>query len=150
MNAAVNDWRNNPFEPFRIARLRPIAFKKNAFMKLMDALIACGDYYYMQDTIESINIAELYYVTAAEHLGPAAQTLPPRNTPTPMSYNDLMKAGGPLDAFSNALVLLENEFPFVSGVAGDPTSSGASLLGVSRSLFFCIPKMRSCWRIGIP
>ena len=56
-----------------------------------------------------------------------------------MSYAQLKAAG--IDAFGNALVELENEFPFDSAPrrrrAAIRTSSAA--FGIGRTLYFCIP-----------
>src|SRR5262249_6673566 len=40
---AVNIWRDNPFDPYAIARLRTTAFQKAVVMKYIDNLIAWGD-----------------------------------------------------------------------------------------------------------
>ena len=133
----VENWRHHPFQPFSIARLRLSAFQKNVFMKYLDNLIAWGDQLFQRDTIESINQAEQLYIMASHLLGPRPQTLPDRGKAPPLSYADL---SGKLDAFSNALVLLENEFPFSSGVTTDPGSESDGLLGVTKSLYFCVPQ----------
>jgi hypothetical protein len=144
----VEDWRNHPFQPFRLARLRTSAFQKNVFMKYLDNLIAWGDQLFQQDTIESINQAQQLYVLASDLLGPRPQTLPNRGKPPAFSYADLIKVDGKLDQFSNAMVQLENEFPFSSGVAAGTMSESGGLLGLSKTLFFCIPqnaKLLSYW-----
>jgi hypothetical protein len=149
--AQVEDWRDHPFEPFRIARLRWSAFQKHVFMKYLDAVFGCGDQLFRQNTIESINRAEQFYIMGSNLLGAFPETLPPRGKPPAMSYNDLIQSGGQLDAFSNALVTLENEFPFSSGVTADPASQSGGLLGVSATLFFCIPQnaqMLKYWSIA--
>jgi hypothetical protein len=144
----VDDWRNHPFAPFRLARLRTSAFQKNVFMKYLDDRIAWADELFRQNTIESINQAQQLYVLAADLLGPRPQTLPNRGKPPAVSYADLIKAGGKLDQFSNAMVQLENEFPFSAGVATGTMSESGGLLGLSKTLFFCIPqndKLLSYW-----
>ena len=62
-------WRDNPFDPFAVARLRTTAFQKTVVMKYLDNLIAWGDQLFRGDTIESINEATQLYVLAAEILG---------------------------------------------------------------------------------
>jgi hypothetical protein len=133
----VDDWRHHPFLPHRLARLRLGAYQKYVFMKYLDNLIMWGDQLFQQDTIESINEAEQLYVLAADLLGPRPQRLPARGTVAQERYIDLK---GKLDKFSNALVQLENEFPFSSGVTSDPTSESGGLLGVGKTLYFCIPQ----------
>src|SRR5205807_2454705 len=73
-------------------------------------------------------------------LGPRPQRIPHRGTVKPETYATLK---GKLDAFSNAFVTLENEFPFSSGLAstnlnGPDQSSG--LLGIGQTLYFCTPQ----------
>jgi hypothetical protein len=65
----------------------------------------------------------------------------PRRKSVPRSYAQLKAAG--IDKFGNALVELENEFPFNSSASGggDASSSGAeAAFGIGRSLYFCIPQ----------
>jgi hypothetical protein len=133
----VEDWRQHPFQPFSIARLRLSAFQKNVFMKYCDHRLALGDHLFQQNTIESINEAHQHYIMVSHLLGPRPHTLADRGKVPNLSYSDLK---GKLDAFGNALVLLENEFPYCGGVSTDPNSESDGLLGVSKSLYFCIPQ----------
>ncbi len=132
-----NELKDHPFQPHLIARSRLSAYQKNIFMKHLDNLIAWGDHLYRQGTIEAINEATQYYVLAADLLGPRPQRLPARGKVAPETYTDLK---GKLDAFSNALVLLENEFPFSGSVSSDPKSESGGLLGVGPTLYFCVPQ----------
>src|SRR5512133_1248541 len=112
-------------------------------MKYLDNLIAWGDSLFLQDTIETINEATLNYVLAANLLGPRPEKLPAR-TSVPQNFMQLKKAG--LDAMSNALVDLENQFPFnqqVPAQPGDPADETGPLFGIGRSLYFCIPRNKA-------
>jgi hypothetical protein len=51
----VEAWRENPFNPHLIARLRITAYQKNVVMKYIDNIIAWGDQLFRQDTMESVN-----------------------------------------------------------------------------------------------
>jgi Tc toxin complex TcA C-terminal TcB-binding domain/Neuraminidase-like domain len=126
----VRDWRANPFEPHRIANYRGIAYQKTVVMKYLDNLIAWGDYLFRQDSMESINEATQLYVLAAEILGPAPKKVPPRDVPPLESFNELEKQ---FDAFSNALVEVENLIP---PQPGNGPGSAAPL----PMLYFCIPR----------
>jgi len=55
------------------------------------------------------------------------------------SYASLKAAG--LDAFGDALVNLENLFPFTSSIDGQTSSSSVpyNLLGIGQTLYFCVP-----------
>lgn len=136
---AITTWRDRPFQPHVVARTRYLAYQMNVVMKYLDNLLAWGDSLFRQDTIETLNEATQIYVLAANILGPRPQKVPPRRKRTPKSYLDLKDAG--LDAFGNALVEMENEFPFNSSASGGATSSGTeAAFGIGRSLYFCIPQ----------
>jgi hypothetical protein len=67
---AEEAYKNDPFNPHAIARLRLGAYMKSIVMKYIDNLLDWGDQLFTQDTMESINEATLLYVMAAEILGP--------------------------------------------------------------------------------
>lgn len=108
----VEEWRNNPFSPHLVARSRLVSYQKMVVMKYIDNLIAWGDQLFGRDTIESINEATQLYIMAYNCLGPRVQEIPQRGKVKEQTYHGLEKQG--LDAFSNAIVELENEFPFSS------------------------------------
>lgn len=127
----VNEWRDDPFNPHLIARMRITAYMKTVVMKYLDNLIAWGDYLFQQDTLETIAEATQIYVLAANILGPKPQIIPPRGTPPVQTFDELEPR---LDAFSNALVRLEEQLPqFESGIR---TGDSPRLPDV---LYFCIP-----------
>ena len=141
----VDAMRLHPFEPYRIARLRPGAFMKNAFMTYLDVLIAWGDQLFAQDTIETINQAMQLYVMAADLLGPRPERIPRRGTVAAATYADLEPK---LDAFSNALVSLENDFPFSSSVSSDGDGGNALLGGGSDALLLCTAEREDARVLG--
>ncbi|MFC5470962.1 neuraminidase-like domain-containing protein [Cohnella suwonensis] len=134
----IAEWRSNPFEPHRIARMRISSYQKSVVMKYIDTLIAWGDDLFARDTMESINEATQLYVMAANLLGPRPEHIPELTKSAAKSYAQLRQAG--LDDFSNALVDVQNRFPYIKvqpavGSNGSPIGSG-----VGRSLYFGIPK----------
>jgi Tc toxin complex TcA C-terminal TcB-binding domain/Neuraminidase-like domain/Salmonella virulence plasmid 28.1kDa A protein len=136
----VLDWRTNPFEPHRIANYRTVAYQKTVVMKYLDNLIAWGDNLFRQDSMESINEATQLYILAAEILGSRPQKIPPQAKPPLESFNELETQ---FDAFSNALVEVENLVPVMSG-NGQNGADPAPL----PMLYFCIPqndKMLGYW-----
>lgn len=139
---AIVAWRDRPFRPHVIARGRYLAYQMNVVMKYLDNLIAWGDSLFRQDTLETLNEATQIYVLAASILGPKPQKTPPRGTAAPRSYAQLREAG--IDAFGNALIEMENEFPFNTYAGGGTSGTGATgteaVLGIGRSLYFCIPQ----------
>ncbi len=66
---AVSVYKNDPFNPHAIARLRLGAYMKSITMKYIDNLLDWGDHLFAQDTMESINEATLLYMLACEILG---------------------------------------------------------------------------------
>lgn len=126
----VRDWRNHPFEPHRIANYRTVAYQKTVFMKYLDNLIAWADNLFRQDSMESVNEATQLYVLAAELLGPKPRRVPPQARPHDETYRELEPK---LDAFSNALVDIENLIP---ALPGGPSGTNPAPLPM---LYFCIP-----------
>lgn len=134
----IADWRANPFQPHRIARMRVGSYQKAVVMKYIDALVAWGDDLFSHDTIESINEATQLYVMAANLLGPRPEHIPELTKSPAKTYAELSAQG--LDDFSNALVDVQNRFPYIKVqpvVHSDGTPIGG---GVGRSLYFGIPK----------
>ena len=100
--AEIQAWRNDPFNPHRIAEHRPVAYQRAVVMRYIDNLIAWGDQLFRRDTIESINEATTLYLLAYEILG----TRPPRVPDygrAEQSYAQLA-AGAGLDALGNKSV----------------------------------------------
>jgi hypothetical protein len=132
---AVAAWRDNPFEPFLVARARPVAFQQAVLMKYIDNLIAWGDSLFTQDTMETVNQATQMYILADKLLGPRPRVVPPIVTPPPETYNQLEAK---LDLFGNALLDLENLIPDLSLLPHGGAELPPAPLTLS-SLYFCIP-----------
>lgn len=139
----IEAWRQHPFQPHVIARMRRTAYQKAVVMKYLDNLIAWGDYLFRRDTIESINEATQLYVLAAQILGRRPQEVPtdsdaPRTIDDQevKTYNDLRDH---LDDFSNALVDIETALPPAS-VGATTIEDVPTSLVLGPTLFFCIPR----------
>ncbi len=149
MEESILKWRNKPFQPHVIARTRYLAYQLNVLMKYLDNLIAWGDNLFRQDTIETLNEATQVYVLAANILGTKPQKVPSRGKRTAKTYRQLKEQG--IDAFGNALIEIENDFPFnTSPTTTNPVDEGAlsAAFGIGRTLYFCIPqndKLLSYW-----
>jgi|GEM_PF-5332045 len=77
-------YRDEPFNPHLIARLRPTAYMRAVVMRYLDCLIGWGDQLFGRLTLESLNQATLMYITAAKLLGHRPTTLPRKpKSPTP-------------------------------------------------------------------
>ena len=161
----IEEWRNDPFNPHLIARMRITAYQKNVVIKYIENLIAWGDQLFSQDTLESINEATLLYVLAGNILGPRPKVYPASGTVTAKTYHDL---SGELDAFSNVLLEVENELPAITykklvswGVRSNkslklkrknplikPAPAGPIGQSTVQALYFCVPdneNLLECW-----
>jgi len=137
---SIDGWRDKPFQPHVVARNRFLAYRFNVIMKYLDNLIAWGDSLFRQDTIETINEATQIYVLAANILGPKPQKVPRMGIIQPKTYAVLKNK---LDAFGNALVEMEGQFPFnlsIPSTRHSATSQTNTLFGIARTLYFCIPQ----------
>jgi hypothetical protein len=105
ITAQVEEWRNNPFNPHIIARMRLTAYQRTVVMKYIDNLIAWGDQLFRRDTIESINEATQVYMLAAEILGERPRIIEAKDV-TERTYIQLQEEG--LDAFGNAMMAIED------------------------------------------
>ncbi len=134
----LDDWRQNPAQPHRIARMRITPYQKTVVMKYLDNLIAWGDQLFSMDTIEAINEATQLYILAADILGPRPVDVPPQESVSNKTYNDLESA---LDDFSNALIEAETfiEFPY-QGSVPSPFSSQTIQAIAPKIFYFCVPK----------
>jgi ABC toxin-like protein/neuraminidase-like protein len=137
----INQWRKNPFEPHVLARLRPVAYMKWAVMKYIQILIAYGDWYFQQNTLEMIPIAIQMYVLASHVYGQRGQKIPRRGKKKPETYLTLLNSW---DAFGNAMVQLELEFPFSNQIQKSFGNSNgikglANIFGFATNRYFCIP-----------
>ncbi len=140
-NPQINEWRDKPFQPHVVARSRPSAYMKWVAMKYIEILIAYGDFYFRQNTLETVPLAIQCYVLASHVYGPRGQKIPKRGKTQPQTYNSLLDKW---DAFGNAMVELELAFPFSNqtqfpigfsnGVVGL-----ANIFGFASTLYFCIP-----------
>ncbi|MBO3752679.1 hypothetical protein J5X84_42080 [Streptosporangiaceae bacterium NEAU-GS5] len=144
MRAQVAEWRDHPFNPHLIARMRTVAYQKNVLIKYIQTLIAWGDQLFGQDTIESINEATQLYILAATVLGPRPKSVP-RQVPNPARTFYQLQAAG-IDDFGNVLREVENLLPDVPDETG-PTPAGPELPRLD-VLYFGIPnndKLLTLW-----
>lgn len=134
----VNEWRDNPFKPHLIARMRLVAYQKTVVMKYIDNLIAWGDQLFRRDSIESINEATQLYILAAEILGKRPENIPPHTEPPVKTFNDLTEEE--LDAFSNAMVEAENYILSPRSAASLMRAGDMQMFGPS--FYLCCPAAR--------
>lgn len=145
--ASVDMWKDHPFRPHAIARMRISAYQWRTLFTYLDNLIAWGDQQFARDTRESINEATQLYVLAANLLGRRPRTLNRQRSYTVHTYRSL---AGSLDTdFSNAWLPLadhvqENSDPPPS----TPPANGTDVLNSLSYLYFCVPfndKLTEYW-----
>ena len=137
----INQWRANPFQPHLLARLRPVTYMKWVVMKYIEILIAYGDYYFKQDTLETIPLALQCYVMASHLYGQRGQKIPVRGKKPVHTYQSLINKWDPFD---NAIVDLELAFPYSNWGQTSSSSSGtvnsSNMFGFATTRYFCIPE----------
>lgn len=131
---AVDIWRDNPFNPHAVARLRTTAYQKTVVMKYLDNLIAWGDQLFRRETLESINEATQLYVLAAEILGRRPERIQRSLKPPVETFNNLEPKLGVL---GNALELFVAEGEDGISPADSPQTPD---LPSAAMLYFCVPE----------
>lgn len=137
----VAAWLESPFGAHATARSRPAVYMKRFVMKYIEILIASGDEYFRQATLESLPLALQRYVEAEQLFGPPPQVIQRPTKPSTRSYGDVKNI---LDDFSNASVDLELAFPFFTNPAtrshiAPGSTAMTGILGMVRSKYFPIP-----------
>lgn len=135
-NAIIGEWRDHPFDPHLIASNRPVAYMKHVVLAYAQNIVDWADMLFRQDSRESVNEALQLYVIANHILGPRPERVPKRGTIKAESYHSLEAKW---DDFSNALVELENIFPYSSDATVSDSSTPPNLLGIGPQFYFCIP-----------
>lgn len=137
--AQIDGWLKDPFDPHEIARLRPMAYQRAAFMAYLDTLIAWGDELFRRDTRESVAEATQLYVQAKHLLGDRPERLPTTQASSAVTWATL--SADP----ESALDAVEGSF---AGWVDDGATSGAELLDLPAAMAFCLPyndKLLTYW-----
>lgn len=105
--AAIEQYKKDPFAPHAIARLRLSAYQKGRVMKYIDNLLDWGDNLFARDTVESINEASMLYSLAADILGQRPVQLGKCKSPSEarMTYAEI---GPVIKEGSEFIITLEN------------------------------------------
>jgi hypothetical protein len=134
-NFEITTYNDDPFDPDAIARLRISAYAKATFMSYVDNLILWGDWYFTQDTRESITQATSLYVLAGDLLGKRPEMVGEFRQPPPKTF-DQIKAEYP-DGIPQFLIELENS------AFAPVTGEGARYADVPFNdidAYFCVPE----------
>ena len=140
LSRQVAIWRQNPFDPHEIALLRPVAYQKAVVMKYLENLIAWADSLFRRDSFESVAEATQLYILASEILGPRPEEIETGEHPAARTFEGIAES---LDAFSNALVEIEERLGPNSFVSAGSFSVGGSSSPAppptDTTLLFCVP-----------
>lgn len=106
--AQIDAWRDDPFNPHLLARMRITAYQKQVVRKYLEHLLDWADHLFRRDTAESVAEAAQMYVLAGELLGERPTALPGREA----AARTWAELDADVDAFGNALVALEQSPAF--------------------------------------
>ncbi|KAI8960766.1 hypothetical protein F5Y11DRAFT_349186 [Daldinia sp. FL1419] len=133
-----DEWLESKSNVHAAARGKPSAYMFRIAMKYIEILIAAGDEYFRQDTLESLPLALQRYTEASQVFGPQPEVTPRLGKPAVMTYQ---KIKDNLDPNSNLKVDIGLEFPFF-GIPGPDDQRGEinnRYLGFLRTDYFCTP-----------
>jgi hypothetical protein len=131
----VEEWRDNPFNPHLIARMRTVAYQKAVVIKYVKTVIAWGDQLFRQNTLETINEATQLYLVAETLLGKRPVSVTRKTNNPAKTFYQLQTEG--IGAFGNVLNEVENLLPSMSPMYTLGTE-GPELPRLN-VLYFCIP-----------
>ncbi|CAH0052211.1 unnamed protein product [Clonostachys solani] len=132
------EWRESRKNVHAAARTNVAVYMKRIIIKYIEALIAHGDQYFCQATLETLPMAIQRYTEALHLFGPAPVATSRLGEPAPKSYNELISGDS---LFENPEVNLELDFPFYTapGSSGQKSMKGRKPVGIMRTRYFCIP-----------
>jgi hypothetical protein len=137
-------WEDDPFNPHRLARMRPVAYMKATVKLYIELLIAWGDDLFRQDTVETIVEAQQLYILALKTLGDRPIFIEPASPPIePRTFLELEED---LDILGNALIELEGAVPIVKKKRNFKKPALPDL----EVAYFCVPqneKLLELWDI---
>lgn len=143
LEAQIEAWEEDPFNPHLIARMRVFSYMRATVMKYLDNLIAWGDYLFQRDTRESVNEATQIYLLAADLLGDKPIKLP-KEVVNIETFNELINR---LDDFNNAVVDITRNMTFLG--KGSRIKSKTPV-NIPTTHYFCIPqneKLSGYWSL---
>ncbi|KAF3916789.1 hypothetical protein ABW20_dc0108324 [Dactylellina cionopaga] len=136
----VEQWRKDPFNVHIIARGRPSVYMRRFVIKYIEILLAKGDFFFQDDSMESVATALQLFIEASHLFGPAPQEIPKPTSSHILTYNAL---SGQLNDFSTTDVDLELQFPYFSNpqqrsTPDTPPLPFSALQGITRTNYFGI------------
>lgn len=140
VEAQIEAMRLYPFQAHRIARLRPLAYKKWAVAQYAKLRVAIGDSYLRRFTPEDVNQSIQHYIIAYTVMGPIGEIMSPRTAMPARTYAELRPD---LDGMGNVMFAAEEKLGnSVSGAGGSAVgdAAAAGLLQRGAIGYFGIPR----------
>lgn len=146
MLAQIESSQLYPFQPFRIARLRPDAMKKYAFLQGFNTRFDRADSRLRRYTPEFVDMANADYLALDAALGRLPEILPAPPVPA-KTYAELLPH---LDAAGDAVLTIETKLGALSTLSApvQPGSAHVATLKLAASRYFCVPvnpKLLELW-----
>lgn len=133
-NTAVRTWREDPFDPHGIARVRLVSYQRQVLMRYLDNLIAWGDSEFRKDSLESIQEAAQLYLHAFDLLGPRPLIPSVRPKPAATTFGDLIDPAGSQP--SDGSVQLEG---LIGARVLETFYTKGDVLSPATAWLFCVP-----------
>lgn len=134
VGVGISEKRRNPVSAHGAARARPISYMKRIIYTYVAILIAAGDDYFRQGSLEAVPLAIQRYIEARHILGPEPPVRPKLGKPVTRCFGDLEKG----------MVDMELDFPFIRelGIKGENDASvkQEEILCIVRTPYFCLPQ----------
>ena len=132
----VNNWRNDPFDPFLLADMRlGVPYMKYCVMSSIDNIFSWADNLFASQSREAVEEATLLYINVQEMLGPQPIAVPPPKH-ADESFDQLYPS---LDAFANAMVEIENVIGNAPVFGSPSTGPEGGSLPLLQTFYFKIP-----------
>ncbi|KAI9767406.1 MAG: putative Insecticidal toxin complex protein TccB2 [Geoglossum umbratile] len=140
----LGNWKDTPFDPHAVARERPFGFMKWVAVKYIKILIAYGDFYFRQDTLETLPEAIQCYVEASHLYGPRPEQYTQPAKPDVQTFATLAAAAAasvPSGREGSWQADFESAFPWDPPPNPDfPTEANWLTGDTVTSHHFCIPQ----------
>jgi hypothetical protein len=137
LDVQIKAYKDDPFDPHKIAELRPIAYRKAFVMSYIDTLLEWGDMLFRQYTRESLGEATMLYVRAADLLGKKPEDLGKRAMSQTSTYGQIRDWKTTPTDVNDEILKLENGVP-------SKTYDNVQDLGIPNdsifNLYFYIPE----------
>ncbi|HVG20296.1 MAG TPA: LamG-like jellyroll fold domain-containing protein, partial [Blastocatellia bacterium] len=139
-------YKQDPFDPDALARLRPGANEKGIVMRYVENLLKWGNSLFAQYTWETVTEATVLYTEALDLLGPLPQQAGDIPAPPVKTALDFVKEYGSAAKIPQFLIQLEH------GVQYNPPATSRELPALPFNLlnsYFCVPvdkMLLALWR----